>query len=460
MERAELSQALRAWRSREVGAVIPNGPRRVKDNAPYHLITEPDPRKFMAAFADAVAGSGDIFLCDPKWGAAERAQVDELLCRAADQLSTFNPQLSLPGDRPGQTPDWQQPATVSSQLSALSSQLGWLMIPTGGTGGRVRFARHDAATIAAAVRAFSRHFGLSQINAAGVLPLHHVSGLMAWMRCALTGGEYRPLDWNALEGGALPSLPEKTPGWVLSLVPTQLQRLLQREAAVDWLRKFQIIFLGGGPAWPELLDQAAALKLPLSLSYGMTESAAMLAALHPEEFLAGARNCGAILPHMNVQISGDGQISLSGESLFRGYYPQWRTSDVFETEDGGWLEKDGFLHVSGRRDAVIISGGEKIDPAEVEAVLRGSGELPEVVVLGVPDSEWGQVVIAVYPEPARPNLKKVTEVMSRLLAPAKRPKHFVPLAHWPVNDEGKVNRPEVARRVREKLEGNTKKRSS
>ena len=398
MERAELARLL--------GGKTPRQPaRRI-------LISEAEPRKFMAAFAGAVAGDAEIFLCDPKWGAAERAQVDELL---------------------------------GSGLPAPGSQLGYLMIPTGGTGGRVRFARHDAATIAAAVRGFSAHFSLSQINAAGVLPLHHVSGLMGWMRCALTGGEYRPLDWKAIEGGTLPLLPVKIHGWVLSLVPTQLERLLHRAAAVAWLRKFRIIFIGGGPTWPELLDQAAALKLPLSPGYGMTESAAMLAALRPEDFLAGARSCGTVLPHVTVQIRGDGGISVGGESLFRGYYPNWRTGEIFNAEDGGWLEKGRYLHVTGRRDALIISGGEKIDPEEVAAVLRNSGELPDVVVMGVPDPEWGQVVIAVYPESAQPKLKKVGEVMNRLLAPAKRPKLFVPLARWPVNDEGKVNRAEVAR---------------
>ncbi len=411
MERAELARLL--------------GGTAKLHAARHILISETEPRKFMTAFAQAVVGDAEIFLCDPKWGSAERAQVDALLCRGA------GPDKSRPASRP--------------ERDAPGSPLGYLMIPTGGTGGRVRFARHDGATIAAAVQGFVRHFDLAQVNAAGVLPLHHVSGLMAWMRCVLTGGQFRPLDWKAIEGGALPPLPVKIHGWVLSLVPTQLERLLHRAAAVDWLRKFRIIFLGGGPTWPELLDQAAALKLPLSPGYGMTESAAMLAALRPEEFLAGGRSCGTILPHATVQISSDRRISVSGESLFRGYYPLWRTGDSFATEDGGWLEKGEYLHVTGRRDTVIITGGEKVDPEEVATVLRSSGELPDVVVLGVPDSEWGQVIIAVYPESAQPRLKKVGEVMNRRLAPAKRPKLFVPLTNWPVNDEGKVNRTEVVR---------------
>ncbi len=385
--------------------------------APRIEIIESDPRKFMAAFARALGGHGDIFLCDPYWGTLERAQVDAVL------------------------------TTAVSQPSALNSQRGWLCIPTGGTGGRVRFARHDAATITAAVRGFTRHFALPQVNAVGVLPLHHVSGLMAWMRCVLTGGEYLPLDWKAVEGGARPVLPAKAEGWTISLVPTQLERLLRQERAAEWLRKFRIIFLGGAPAWPALLDQAAALRLPLSPGYGLTETAAMVAALRPEEFLAGARSCGAVLPHARIAFDDEGSILVGGESVFRGYYPEGREPGDFATQDGGWLDERGHLHVTGRRDAVIITGGEKVNPAEVEAVLRGSGELPDVVVLGLPDTEWGESVVAAYPATAQPNLARVEAALAKLLAPAKRPKRLVAVPAWPVNAQGKVNRAEVARLV-------------
>ncbi len=423
MDRAELSRMLAS----QVGAVIPNGPRRVKDNAPYQLVSEPEAKNFMTVFTSAAAGESEVFLCDPQWGIAEKAQVSSLL---------------------------------GSSHPAHSSQLGWLCIPTGGTGGQVRFARHDAATIAVAVHGFTQHFSLPQVNAMGVLPLHHVSGLMAWMRCVLTGGEYRPLDWKAVEGGAVPALTDKAHGWTISLVPTQLERLLRQERAVEWLQKFRIIFLGGAPAWPGLLDQAAALRLPLSPGYGLTETAAMVAALRPEEFLAGARSCGTVLPHAKVGFDEEGSILVGGESVFRGYYPEWRETGNFATQDGGWLDERRQLHVTGRHDAVIITGGEKVNPAEVEAVLRGTGELPDVVVLGLPDPEWGETVVAAYPAEAKPNLGGVEAAMARLLSPAKRPKRVIGLKAWPVNASGKVNRAEVARLVREIPDANTKKQSN
>jgi len=397
------------------------------------MIREADPREFMTSFAQAVAGEGDVFLTDPNWGESERAQLAALLpapgSASVPQVSSLLRHL--------------RQASVRSQVSGT----GWLMIPTGGTSGRLKFARHDEETIAAAVRGFAGHFGLAQVNAVGLLPLYHVSGLMAWMRCALTGGEYRPFDWKAVEAGNLPPLPEKPEGWVLSLVPTQLERLLRSEPAVVWLQSFRILFLGGAPAWPALLEQAAARRLPVSLGYGMTETAAMVTALRPAEFLAGERGNGAALPHASVKIGADDTIVIGGGSLFRGYYPEWRVPGNFETQDRGRLDGRGHLQVLGRRDAVIITGGEKVEPTEVEAVLRATGEFPDIVVLGLPDAEWGQVLVAVYPASNRPDLVRVEQVVKGQLAPAKRPKRFIPLGDWPANAQGKVNRTEVARRV-------------
>jgi len=408
MERAELSEALRPWRSRAAA-----GPA-----AKRAILGEAAPEKFMAAFATAAAGTENIFLFDPRWGTNELAQATALAAAGPPEAATAR---------------------------------GYVMIPTGGTSGRVRFARHDAATISAAVRGFTEHFSMARVNAAGVLPLHHVSGLMAWMRAALTGGAYLPLDWKSVEQGRRPELPARADGWTISLVPTQLERLLREDRAVAWLEGFRLICLGGAPASPELLDRAAARRLPVSPGYGLTESAAMVAALRPADFLTGARGCGPPLPHVAVAIAADGAITLRGASLFHGYFPEWRAEEVFVTSDAGRLDDHGHLHPLGRLDAVVVTGGEKVNPSEIEAVIRGTGELREVVVVGVPDQEWGEVLAAVYPAAERPELSRLASAIDRALAPAKRPKHYVPVAAWPANAQGKVNRDEIARAARQIL---------
>ena len=185
--------------------------------APRNVVVEErEPERFMAAFGEAVTAGSTVFVADPSWGATERMQFDKLI---SSKGKTQNPES---GQRPG-----------------------WLCLPTGGSSGRLRLARHDQNTLSAAVSGCCGHFQVRQINAVGVLPLHHVSGLMAWMRCALTGGRYLPWAWAEMESGRWPETGKGD--WFLSLVPTQLQRLLDRAEAVGPLPRVLGGFFVGGP---------------------------------------------------------------------------------------------------------------------------------------------------------------------------------------------------------------------
>ena len=332
------------------------------------------------------------------------------------------------------------PVAAGDVDAAAAEGRGWLRVATGGTSGERRWARHDERTLTAAVRGFCAHFGLTRVNAVDVLPAYHVSGLMARVRCAETGGRHVAWSWKRLEAGERPELDVTQGDWVLSLVPTQLQRLLAAPAAVAWLRGFKVIFVGGGPVWPELADAAAQAGLRLSLSYGMTETAAMVAALRPEEFLAGARSCGGVLPHATITLNADGRVGIAGESVFLGYGTSERTEEIFWTEDLGRWNERGHLEILGRRDAVIITGGKKVQPQDVEAALRASGEFSDVAVIGVPDAEWGEIVVACYPAGGRaPDLAQAVASVRG----AMKPKRFLAVADWPRTAQGKINRAQL-----------------
>ena len=365
------------------------------------------------------------FLCDPNWSPGMRAGAERRM-------------------------------RESARSTDVNSGAGWLCVPTGGTGGAVKFARHDENTLSAAVRGFCSHFGMTRVNAVDVLPAHHVSGLMARVRCAATGGRHLAWDWKQLEAGGVPSI-EDNDDWVLSLVPTQLQRLLRNPGTVEWLRRLEVIFLGGGPVWLELAEAAAAARLRVSPGYGLTETAAMVAALHPDEFLGGDRTCGAVLPHARITIdASSGVIRIAGESVFRGYWPEERETREFVTEDLGEIDERGHLHVLGRRDAVIITGGKKVNAAEVEVALRASGEFSDVAILGIPDREWGEMVVACYPyESARkPDLQRAVERLENF----QRPKRFVAIAEWPRSVQGKINREALRAAVQKVEAGNQETR--
>ncbi len=373
------------------------------------VICERDPQAFQKAFLKGVIGGGRVFLADPAWGERERAQAEAI---------------------------WNGPTPTKGAND-------WLMIPTGGSSGDIKFARHDTDTLAAAARGCAAHFELKRINTVGVLPLHHVSGLMGWLRTVFTGGSYLAWDWPALQAGERPSLPRADDGWAISLVPTQLERLMRDASAVAWLREFRVIFVGGAAAPLRLLERAAAEKIPLAPTYGMTETAAMIAATRPKEFLAGSRDVGYALPHARLSLGENGCIRVFTASMFHGYYPDSRPSgDALVTNDLGRVDGVGRLHVLGRSDELIISGGEKVKPAEVEEVLRRAGG-GRVVVLGLPDNEWGQRVVAVHPAGDGFNRAEAMRAAERELAPPKRPKHYLALSDWPENAAGKVIRPNL-----------------
>jgi o-succinylbenzoate---CoA ligase len=355
-----------------------------------------------------VEREGACFLVDPGWGERERAQWAELAAR-----------------RPA---GWD-------------GERGWLCIPTGGSSGAMKLARHDERTLGAAAEACAAHFGMARVDALGLLPPWHVSGLMAWARCVWTGGIHRVAEWRAVERGERPAVAVGGQEF-LSLVPTQLSRLLEGGAA-EWLRGFRVVLVGGGPAWPGLLERARAERVPAALCYGMTETAAMVAAQHPGEFLAGDDSCGAALPHARLGCDAEGRVTVEASSLFSGYWPEARGPGAWRTDDVGEVDAEGRLRVRGRADALIISGGEKVNPAEVEEVLRRAGgeALADVAVVGVPHAEWGAEVVALIVGEAGLE-KRLRAAAGAMLAAAKRPKRYVavPAERWPRDARGKVSR--------------------
>jgi O-succinylbenzoic acid--CoA ligase len=360
-----------------------------------------------------VERDGACFLVDPGWGARERAQWAERAERRPE--------------------NWD-------------GRRGWLCVPTGGSSGAMKLARHDEVTLGAAVAGFCAHFGVERVDAVGVLPAWHVSGLMAWARCAWTGGAYRAARWKDVEAGNR-SATGSTCGGFVSLVPTQLARLLGDAEAEAWLRGFDAVLVGGGAAWPELLGRARAARVPVALCYGMTETAALVAAQRRGEFLAGDDSCGVALPHARLAADAEGRLGVEAASLFFGYWPEARAEGAWRTDDAGEIDAAGRVRVSGRADALIISGGEKVNPAEVEAALRAAGgaALADVAVVGVPSAEWGSEVVAVVCGDARAEAG-LREALAEALGSAKRPKRYVWVGAeaWPRDGRGKVSRVALA----------------
>jgi O-succinylbenzoic acid--CoA ligase len=342
------------------------------------VVAQTEPASCLAGVLCAIEKQWPVVLANPRWGEVERAQ-------AALQIKP-NLWLGKKENRwPRRTPEFD---------FDLASWPGAILIPTGGTGGRVRWAVHRWATLSAAAHALAKFLDTKACTHVSTLPPWHVSGLMPAARAIETGGRLWLENWKTLEAGSPPKCsPERA---IISLVPTQLQRLLKHRVVTDWLRHTHAILLGGAAPPAALLARARQLRLPVALAYGMTETAAVVAAQSPKDFLAGRALCVTPLPHAKIKVGPNGRIFIRAKSLFSGYYPSPRPSGPFATEDSGSLDAHGRLTIRGRLDRIINTGGEKVNPAEVEKQIRATGLVDDVRVIGLPDAEWGERVAAIY----------------------------------------------------------------
>lgn len=395
------------------------------------MIMETDPLRFAAAFFAAAYLRMPVIVANPKWRRLEWEEVVKLV----------NPAVIF-GNSPIST---RKRKGIKNPLPPT------ILIPTGGSSGGVKFTIHRWETLAASCEGLSAFIGPGPINSCCVLPLYHVSGLMQLMRSFVSGGRIAFPKFQDLQSGKFPDFKKGT--LCVSLVPTQLQRLMAQQRIAHQLSLVRAIFVGGAPVPGSVADRARELKLPLILSYGMTETASMVTVLPPDEFIAGNTNAGRPLRHAEVEIlcEGDlacpvgksGQIRIKGRSLFKGYHGQSRLvlKDGFLTDDEGYFDSMGRLHIVGRRDRLIISGGEKIDPQEVERAILNTGSVEQVLVIGWPDAEWGQKLVAFYIMNAvESNEKKWQEELRADLVNYKIPKVMIQVPILPLNERGKVDR--------------------
>lgn len=374
----------------------------------FIAIATPHPIEFIATFMAGLRWGIPIFLCNPQWGSVEWEQVD---------LLTAKVDLAL--------------------------HRHCIAIPTGGSSGKIKFALHTWETLSAAVWGFRDFYEESRINCVCLLPLYHVSGLMQLMRSLLTDGKLLILDYHQLCHD--PSICDRIPpyDYFISLVPTQLYKLLALDP--HWLAEFKTILIGGAPPSVELLDRSRAAGLPLALTYGMTETASQITSLKPTEFLAGNNSCGSVLPHANIRLELSatdriGTIEIAAKSLMLGYFPDLNTGKYFDTDDLGTIDDRGNLSIVGRNSSKIITGGENVFPIEVVDAIMATGLVVDTWVVGLPDPYWGQVVAAVYIEGKLPVLpQQLVDAIAAKLSKYKIPKYWLKVSQIPRNSLGKIS---------------------
>jgi len=238
------------------------------------------------------------------------------------------------------------------------------------------------------------------------LPVTHVAGLAVLVRSLVSGTE--PVLAERADAGTVAAS-----GCAhVSLVPTQLQRLLQEEGAP--LAGFSSVLLGGAAAPAGLLEAARAAGVPVVTTYGMTETC------------GGCVYDGVPLDGVQAEVREDDRIWISGPVLFSGYLrgPRAPADGWLRTGDLGVLDAGGRLRVRGRADDVINTGGHKVVPGEVAAVLQTCPGVRDAAVVGQPDPEWGERVVAVV-VPADPGDPPALELIRRHVR-ERLPRYAIP----------------------------------
>lgn len=293
-----------------------------------------------------------------------------------------------------------------------------LVLRTSGSTGNPREVALSAAALRASADATHERLG-GPGSWLLVLPPTHVAGVQVITRSLMTGGALHPdtLDRFTAAGFAAVAtdfadhLPRGRRAYV-SLVPTQLHRLVTAAddgdgAGLDALARFDAVLVGGAAAPAPLLAGARAAGVRVVTTYGMSETSG--GCVYDGVPLAGVRVRLAEADVEPGSRSGTGIVELSGPTLAEGYVDDpeataaaFRTDPDgtrwFRTSDLGRLD-DGRLTILGRADDVILTGGVNVAPAAVEDAiaehLAGLGTPGEACVVGVPDAEWGQAVVAV-----------------------------------------------------------------
>jgi O-succinylbenzoic acid--CoA ligase len=318
-----------------------------------------------------------------------------------------------------------------------------VVIPTSGSTGSPKGVRISGAALGASAEATHAHLGGPGQWLLAMSPAR-IAGLSVLTRCRAAGvapvvtdgAHFDTASFTAATARLEPDLRR-----YVALVPTQLVRLLDAGTALDG---FDAILLGGGPIPDGLVARAAGRGARVIRTYGMTETC------------GGCVYDGLPLPGVRLMIGAGGLIRITGPVLARGYLgphpavggpPGAQPGFAgawFTSSDLGRIDSGGVLHVLGRADDVIISGGVKVPAQSVEAILAGHPSVAEVVVVGRPDREWGERVVAVVvPTDGSVDRTELRALVTARLGGPHAPGEFVVASAIPKLPSGKVDRARV-----------------
>ncbi|MCB2411557.1 AMP-binding protein [Demequina sp. TTPB684] len=315
---------------------------------------------------------------------------------------------------------------------ALAGNVRGIAVATSGSTGEPSEVLVSGEALRASAGATAAHLG-AEGHWLLALPTDRIAGAMVVVRSRLAGGTLTGIGAGPFTAEAFVAAAERLPAdgpRFTSLVPTQLSRVLNSDEASDALETFTAVLVGGA---------ALGYEPPTNVvrTYGLTETA------------GGCVYNGEPIGDTRLRLGDDGRISIATASLADAYRPE-RPDAWVEDDEGRWLvtsdlgawAPDGRLQVLGRVDDVITTGGFKVNPHTVERALDTQAWIKDSAVVGVPNPEWGAVVVAFVAPVALSDMRKLHEVRSALepvLARHELPRELVVVEALPRLATGKVN---------------------
>jgi O-succinylbenzoic acid--CoA ligase len=329
-----------------------------------------------------------------------------------------------------------------------------LVLFTSGTSGVPKAARLSVRALAAAARAAAERLRLGAEDTwVACLGLDHIGGASFAWRAGMCGHRLALVERFAA-AAVNAEIDRGATG--ISVVPTMLHRLLEERGGRAWPAALRVILTGGGPLSDALAARSAAAGREPSQTYGLSECASQVCTAYPGA-VDGRGTAGVPLPGIQVRLVDGGgaqvaeggvvgQIEVRGPVLFSGYedggaLPAPQAPDRwFATGDLGSFDLDGRLTIHCRRTDLIVSGGENVYPAEIEAALEEHPAVRQAAVWGEDDEEWGQVVTAALVVEGAPDAAGFAAWMAARLPGFQRPRRWAFVAELPVTANGKLAR--------------------
>jgi O-succinylbenzoic acid--CoA ligase len=330
-----------------------------------------------------------------------------------------------------------------------------VLICTSGSSGDVKAAALTLNSLLNHARAVNAHLSLTAREQwLCCLPLNHIGGLAILFRVLVAGSSVSFASPG--DTARIAALLDSGTVNVASLVSTMLRRLLDERGDRPFPESVRALIVGGGSIADDLLTRCA-VALP---TYGCTEAGSMISCARMGAERVARFSAGLPLPETRIRIvredgveaekGEEGEIVVAGPGLFAGYWQGGNSANLsqmsgeFCTGDLGWFDEHGFLHVSGRWDLQIKSGGEKIHPHEIEKILRGLAGVREAIVLPLDDPIWGQVPGAfVTGDCARLSARALHDDLRKQLPRPKVPAVIVVADALPLLGNGKPDLPAI-----------------